>query len=273
VELLVVIAVIGILVALLLPAVQSARGAARRSQCASRLRQVGLAVHQYAAAHDGRFPLMAFYNRAYTRWQQSGVGPEPDQDRTSWIVTLAPYAEDVDAIRLCPDDLVRVEREALTSDELDGAPSGDYLVADTSYAMNGYLRRPDPIPSGAPPPVRAYYRRLQEGMVGELYDLAETHATILVMESVAADGADLDGDGEIDVGVRSDHLHSNEWFKEESSSTGQETYAWVASEVAVDRHTGDAANYLYADGHVDVIPADAIARWCDQGHDFARPPQ
>ena len=93
VELLVVIAIIGILVALLLPAIQAARESARRINCASNMRQIGIAIHQFCDAHQGQFP-----QTSHTDVTQS------------WIFTLAPFTESCDQLRICPTDPKAVER-------------------------------------------------------------------------------------------------------------------------------------------------------------------
>ncbi|MFO0948330.1 MAG: DUF1559 domain-containing protein [Planctomycetota bacterium] len=55
IELMVVIAIIGVLIALLLPAIAASREAARKTKCASNLKQLGVAFHSFHASH-GRFP-------------------------------------------------------------------------------------------------------------------------------------------------------------------------------------------------------------------------
>ena len=92
VELLVVIAIIGILIALLLPAVQSAREAARRMQCSNRLKQLGLALHNYHTAH-GVFP-----PGGITKFAESTcllVGNSSSDAGAPWSVFILPFLEDM----------------------------------------------------------------------------------------------------------------------------------------------------------------------------------
>lgn len=91
VELLVVIAIIGILISLLLPAVQAAREAARRLSCTNNVVQLILAVHQYESAHEWLPP--GVYE------PQGPIRSVPVGYHHGWMTLILPFLEEENAYR------------------------------------------------------------------------------------------------------------------------------------------------------------------------------
>jgi len=109
VELLVVIAIIGVMVGLLLPAVQAAREAARRMSCSNNMKQLGLALHNYHSTHQ-KFPYSVLMSGSLT----AGSARPPatmTRNHRGWLVVL-PFIEqqalyDLADLRLATGHYVR----------------------------------------------------------------------------------------------------------------------------------------------------------------------
>src|SRR5262245_16770122 len=103
IELLVVIAIIGILLGLLLPAVQKVREAALRMKCQNNLKQLGIAVHGFVD-HNQTLPTYCGVYPAST-----GVYPWPPENRKkmygSWFAHLLPYVDQDSVYKRTMDDI------------------------------------------------------------------------------------------------------------------------------------------------------------------------
>ncbi len=243
VELLFVSAILGVLAALLLPALAAAGRQARRMACLNQLRQIGLGLANYVENHPpGFFPRQTAPPIA----PPIGMNPWPSP---SWIFALSEAVSSIDQIRLCPSDPERGRRQ---------------MRLGSSYVLNDYLAEP----SSAEALSRAENEEPDStpksaltGPGGETwtrYDgprrwdqLESPAATLLVME-----GSDRGAQ------IGDERTRPDTWLL---------GWEFVEADLATRRH-GPSANYLYADWHVETIRANALEARIKQGDHFGIPP-
>ena len=180
VELLVVIAIIGILIGMLLPAVQSVRAAARRLSCANQIRQMGLALHNYESANQKFPPGQDFSSRGFG-WS-AFILPFMEQGNAAGMLDLtvslwdAPNNTVVSTVfdgALCPSDD--------TTDTVWGIAPGDVKqIAKSNYVGSGGIF--DNSFRGGDQPGPGVFARDSITTIGEMSD--GTSNTIMLGEAI-----------------------------------------------------------------------------------------
>jgi prepilin-type N-terminal cleavage/methylation domain-containing protein len=143
VELLVVISIIGVLIALLLPAIQAARRSASRSQCMSNLHQMGIALEHYMDTQGarGRFPVAARLP-SEEPIPNGGSGPAYPP-RLCIAKVLGPYIENNLEVFHCPSDVFYRTANTASADAgssgntTDTSNFSDYSTVDDSRTYFG----------------------------------------------------------------------------------------------------------------------------------------
>ncbi len=227
IELLVVIAIIGILASLLLPALSSARDRAKLAQCASNLKQIGLAIHMYAGDWNDLLPEVAGATLPGA-WTGAGCWAWDRQVSDNLIqISGTSAARGRAKVLVCPADRRRLV-------EIGPPPCSPSYYRDYGLlrAANGYSSSKSPYVSRDPYGIASTW----DGLAFKRYKLSEIP----------------DPGGTIMVGER----EGNNGTQQGASVSDLNRPSDIPA-----RHGGGTAsspsllsNFLFVDGHVETLP-------------------
>ncbi|HAZ62666.1 MAG TPA: hypothetical protein DCZ72_03515 [Armatimonadetes bacterium] len=230
IELLVVIAIIAILAAILFPVFAKAREKARQASCLSNLKQIGLALMQYAQDYDETYPA----------WQDFHISWDW---KDNWQAKIGPYVKNGDVANFTA---LRNHSGIWRCPSVEGWKSGTDTWWLCSYGMSMAVAYSYPIrwSAGGSP----YYGR--PASLGGIGPLTMAKLDNPANTIFAGEGGNS---GRLDV-----PWNQRLYTYEVTYGYGPKNNAWEQP----DRHTG-GSNYLFADGHVKWLKAEEVYPFSD----------